>query len=92
LQKEDGSLRGITPDQLAAFSLAVLDVDVASRILQAAILEHAVDKHAVIEDDVLIFKCPIFVSSHTRTPGPLFGVYGNSALAAAPFAASRKRL
>jgi hypothetical protein len=64
LEKKNGALRGAAPDQLAAFSLAVLYVDVASGILQTAILKRAVDEHAVVEDQVLVFEDLPFVSVH----------------------------
>ena len=71
LQQEDSSLRCPAPNQLATLALAVLDVYIAPRILQAAVLEDAVDKHTLVKNDVLIFKCSIFESSHKREPVPL---------------------
>ena len=58
------------PDQLAAFSLTVLHVDVAPGIFQAAILERAVDENPVIQDQVLILEDLVFVSSHEKTRLP----------------------
>jgi hypothetical protein len=84
LQKENGSLGWATPHQLATFSLAVLDVDIAPRILQAAVLKDAVDKHTLIENDMLIFKRSVFVSSHTRKPNPSLRIPGTPSLSALP--------
>jgi len=49
---------------LAAVALAVLDVHVPAGVFQAAILERAVDKYSVIENQVLVFEDFIFVASH----------------------------
>jgi hypothetical protein len=39
-----------TPDELATLALAVLHVDVAARVLQAAVLERAVDEDPVVKN------------------------------------------
>jgi hypothetical protein len=44
LKQHDRTLRRCTPDELATLALAVLYVDVAAGVLQAAILEGAVDE------------------------------------------------
>src|SRR5436309_11892309 len=76
LQQEHRALRGATPDQLTAFPLAVLHVDVSAGILQAAVLEYAVDEDPVVQDQVLVLEGLIIVSVHART---LVG-YRNSTL------------
>jgi hypothetical protein len=48
LQKQDGALRRASPDQLATFTLAILNVNVPARILQAAILELAIHVDAIV--------------------------------------------
>jgi hypothetical protein len=60
-------LRRCTPDELATLALTVLYVDVAARILQAAILEGAVDEDPIVKNQVLVFEELVFVSSHQRT-------------------------
>jgi hypothetical protein len=67
LQQKNSPLGGATPNQLAAFSLAILDVNVSARILQATMLELTINEDAVIEDDVLIFKRLVLSSIHGRT-------------------------
>jgi len=71
LKEENCSLRRSAPHELATLSLAVLDVDIPPRILQAAILKNAVHKHTLIENNVLVFKRSVFVSSHIHEPSPL---------------------
>jgi hypothetical protein len=61
--------------------LAVLDVHISPRVLQAAILENTVDKHPLIEDYMLIFESLVFVSSHTHLTLPLAKHPGKLALA-----------
>jgi hypothetical protein len=46
-------------------------VNIAARILQAAILKGAVDKHPVIQNHVLVFEDLVFVSGH-REIGSFF--------------------
>jgi hypothetical protein len=53
-----------TPDELATLALAVLHVDIAAGVLQAAILKGAVDEDPIVKNQVLIFEERIFVSSH----------------------------
>jgi hypothetical protein len=48
LQEHNGALRGASPDKLAAFALAILDVNVTARVLQAAILELAIYVDTVV--------------------------------------------
>jgi hypothetical protein len=48
LQQQYGALGGASPDKLATFTLTILDVDVAARILQAAILELAIHIDAIV--------------------------------------------
>ena len=64
LKQHNRTLRRGTPDELATLALAVLHVDVAAGILQATILEGAVDEDPVVKNQVLIFEERIFVSSH----------------------------
>ena len=73
LQQHHRPLRRCTPDELATFALAVLYVDVAAGILQAAILERAIDKDPVVKDQVLVFEDFVFVSSHQKSRLPLPG-------------------
>jgi hypothetical protein len=69
LQQENSPLGGASPYKLAPFSLAVLDINVASRILQAAIFERTIDKNSVIKDEMLIFKRLFSESIHSlKTP------------------------
>jgi hypothetical protein len=65
LQQQDGALRGAPPDELATFSLAILDVNIAARVLQAAILELAVHIDAVVQDHVLILERLALMSIHS---------------------------
>jgi hypothetical protein len=44
--------------------LAVLHIDIATRILQAAVAESAVDEDPFVEDEVLIFEDLGFESVH----------------------------
>jgi hypothetical protein len=67
LQKQDGALRGATPDELATFALAILNVNVPARILQAAILELAIHVDAIVQNHVLILKDLVLVSVHRFT-------------------------
>jgi hypothetical protein len=64
LQQEDGSLRGPSPHKLAAFSLAILHINVPSGEFKAAILENTIDEHAFVENNVLVFKSLVFKSVH----------------------------
>ena len=64
LQENYRALRGSPPHELAALSLAILDIDVAAGILQAAILELAVYIHAVVQHDVLVFENLVLMSVH----------------------------
>jgi hypothetical protein len=64
LQQKNGALGSAPPNQLAAITLAILDIYVAPRIFQAAILENAVDENSLVQDDVLVFKCFVFVPAH----------------------------
>ena len=73
LKQHYRTLRRCTPDELATLALAVLYVDVASGILQAAILEGAVDEDPLVKNQVLVFEDLVFVSSHQRTRLPLPG-------------------
>jgi len=66
-------LRRCTPDELATFALAILYVDVSAGILQAAILESAVDEDPVVKNQVLVFEDRVFVSSHQKSRLPLPG-------------------
>jgi hypothetical protein len=67
LQKQDGALRGASPNELATFSLAILNVNVSARILQAAILELAVHVDAIVQNHVLILKDLVLMSVHRFT-------------------------
>jgi hypothetical protein len=64
LKQNDGPLGGAPPHQLAPVTLAVLDVNIAAGIFQAAILKNAVDENAIIKNDVLVFEGLVFVSVH----------------------------
>jgi len=64
LQEEHRALRRATPHKLAAFALAVLHIDITAGILQAAISKSAVDEHAIVEDQVLVFEDLVLISSH----------------------------
>lgn len=64
LQQKHGPLCGAAPNKLAPFPRTILHVHVSTRVLQAAVLEGAVDEHAVVQDHVLIFENHIFVSRH----------------------------
>ncbi len=67
LQKQDGALRGASPNELATFSLAILNVNVSARILQAAILELAVHVDAIVQNHVLILEDLVLMSVHRFT-------------------------
>jgi hypothetical protein len=67
LQKQDGALCGAPPDELATFSLAVLNVNVPARILQAAILELAINIDAIVQNHVLIFEDLVLIAVHRFT-------------------------
>jgi hypothetical protein len=71
LKQHYRTLRRSTPDELATLALAGLYVDVAAGVLQAAILEGAVDEDPVVKNQVLVFEELVFVSSHQRTRLPL---------------------
>jgi hypothetical protein len=73
LQQHDRPLRRCPPNKLATLALAVLDVHITSGILQAAILEGAIDKDPVVENQVLVFEDFVFVSSHQKSRLPLPG-------------------
>jgi hypothetical protein len=60
-------LRGAPPDELATFTLAILDVNVSARILQAAILELAVDVDAIVQNHMLVLENLVFISIHRLT-------------------------
>jgi hypothetical protein len=67
LQKQDGSLRSTSPDELATFALAILNVNVPTRILQAAILELAIHVDALVQNHVLILEDLVLMSVHRFT-------------------------
>jgi hypothetical protein len=67
LKQHHRTLRRTTPDELATLALTVLYVDVTAGVLQAAILEGAVDEDPVVKNQVLVFEDFVFVSSHQRT-------------------------
>lgn len=71
LKQHYRTLRRATPDELATLALAVLYVNVATGVLEAAILEGAVDEDPLVKNQVLVLKELIFVSSHQRTRLPL---------------------
>jgi len=71
LKQHYRTLRRATPDELATLTLAVLYVDVAAGVLQAAILEGTVDEDPLVKNQVLVLEELIFVSSHQRTRLPL---------------------
>jgi hypothetical protein len=52
---------------LAAFALAILNVNVPSRILQAAILELAIYIDALVQNHVLILEDLALVSVHSHS-------------------------
>jgi hypothetical protein len=64
LQQQDSALGGAPPYKLATFTLAVLHVDVAAGVLQAAILERAIYEYTLIQNQVLIFENVVFMSIH----------------------------
>ena len=77
LQQLNRALRRSPPNKLASFSLAILHVDIAARILQAAALERAVHEHSIVQDHVLVLEDLILMSIHGITRGP--GPRGNTA-------------
>ena len=70
LQQLNRALRRSPPNKLASFSLAILHVDIAARILQAAALERAVHEHTIVQDHVLVLEDLILMSIHGITRGP----------------------
>jgi hypothetical protein len=52
---------------LATFALAILNVDVSTRILQAAILEFAIHVDALVQNYVLILEDLVLMSVHRFT-------------------------
>ena len=67
LQEQDGALRGPSPNELATFSLAILNVNVPARILQAAILKLAIHIDAFVQNYVLILEDLVLISVHRFT-------------------------
>jgi hypothetical protein len=57
-------LRGASPDELAAFALTILNVNVSARVLQAAVLEFAANVDAIVQNHVLIFEYLVLMSVH----------------------------
>ena len=57
---------GAPPDELATVALAVLDVNVAATVLKAAVLEDAVDKDPLVQNDVLVLERLGIVTCHGR--------------------------
>ena len=49
-------LRRASPYQLASLTLAVLNVDVATGIFQAAIAKRAIDEDSIVKDKMLVFE------------------------------------
>jgi hypothetical protein len=64
LEQKHGALRRPAPHKLAAFTLAVLHVDIAAGILQAAISKRAVNKDTIVEHEMLVFEDLVLVSNH----------------------------
>jgi hypothetical protein len=64
LKEQDRALGGPTPHKLAAFALAILDIDIAAGIFQAAILENAINVHSVIQHHMLVFEYFVLVTHH----------------------------
>jgi len=64
LKQKYRSLGGAPPDQLTAFALAILHVDITARVFQTAILENTVDVNTIVQNDVLILKSLIFETVH----------------------------
>ncbi len=60
-----------TPYKLAPFTLTVLDVDVPTRVLEAAISERAIDENALVKNKMLILKDLPIISIHKGSPVPL---------------------
>src|SRR5208282_3791707 len=67
LQKQDRALRRATPNELATLTLAILNVNVAARILQAAILKLAIHVDAIIQNHMLVFEDLVLMSVHRFT-------------------------
>ncbi len=65
LEENHSALGRATPNELAPLPLTVLDVDVPAGILQAAIAEGAIDKDALVHDEVLTLKNLSLESIHT---------------------------
>ncbi len=72
LKQKYGALRGVAPDQLAPFSLAILHVNITARIFEAAVPERTIDEHTVIQLDMLVFKGLAFVPVHCAHGFPTF--------------------
>jgi hypothetical protein len=72
LQEKNSSLGGASPDKLAAFALAVLNVDVASSVFQAAVFKDTVDEDSVIKHKMLVLKSLAFKSVHRILMGHRF--------------------
>ena len=64
LEQHDRALRRSAPNELAAFSLAVLNVNIPAGILQAAISEGAMYEHSLIKNHMLVFENLVLVSGH----------------------------
>ncbi len=60
-------MRRASPDELATFSLAILHVNVAAGIFQAAILEFAIHVNAIVKYHVLILEDFVLMSIHRFT-------------------------
>ncbi len=67
LQKKDRALSGASPNELATFTLAILNVNVPARILQAAILELAIHVDAIVQNHMLILEDLVLMSVHRFT-------------------------
>ena len=67
LQKQDGALGGASPNELATLTLAILNVNVPPRILQAAILKLAIHVDAIVQNHMLIFEDLVLMSVHRFT-------------------------
>jgi hypothetical protein len=64
LQQHNRALCRSPPYQLTTFTLTVLHVYVAARILQAAILKRAIYEDTLIQNQVLILEDFVFMSIH----------------------------
>ena len=60
-------MRGASPNELATLSLAILNVNVSARILQAAILELTIYVDAIVQNHVLILEDLVLMSVHRFT-------------------------